>query len=102
MTKTKTAQKQLKPWKPSFVWALRERNSGLWNKKGFSGLVGRVGVVYKAANHLGSHVTGTIKEDLLVHGTCDLGRRCKRCRRNARRRFFRRFEVVKFRVEEVR
>ncbi len=100
-----TDQKQReKRWAPSFVWAIREKKTGLWNKKGWKGLVGRTGVVYRAKNHATCHITGTVKTELdrevLTRGLCENGRGCKRCERNARRRFARRFELVRFQVQE--
>jgi hypothetical protein len=96
------AQKpQPKPWAPRYVWAIRERKTGLWNKKGRGGLVGRTGVVYKALNHATCHITLTVQNEMVRHGVCDAGKTCKRCLRNARRRFERRFELVKYAVQPL-
>lgn len=102
-TRNQTTQKpQLKPWAPKYVWAIRERKTGLWNKRGFGGLVGRTGVVYKARNHASCHITGTIEQDIRQRRVrlYELDEReRKRCIRNARRRFARRFELVRYAVQ---
>lgn len=91
-TRNQTTQKpQLKPWAPKYVWAIRERKTGLWNKRGFGGLVGRTGVVYKARNHASCHITGTIQQDMTL--------RHEKNAKNARRRFARRFELVRYAVQ---